>query len=93
MAFRQRYQVLRRRAEGHRDALFLLEVEAADAQLRIELGDDARAAADHEVHLAFFVLQRILDLLGALDGIAGRLAEAGEVVDALEVLARPVRAP
>jgi hypothetical protein len=91
VALRQRHEILRRCAERHRDALVFLEVQAADAEVRIQLRDDAGAAAGHEEHLPFVVLEPDLDLLRALDRVAGRIGEAGEFVDTLEVLVLVVR--
>src|ERR1051326_2488982 len=92
VALGQRHEVLRRRAERHGDALFFFEVEAADTELRIQLRDDAGAAAGHEEVLALVVLQPRLDLLGALDGVRGGLVEAGELEGAREAAVRAVRA-
>jgi hypothetical protein len=85
---RERRQVLASRAERHGQALFFFEVEAGDAELRIQLGDDAGAAAGHEEHLALVVREPALDLLRALDGIRGGVVELRELERAREVLVR-----
>jgi hypothetical protein len=87
VTFRQRRQVLRGGAERHRDAFFFFEVETSHAEIGIELGDDAGAAAGHEVGLAFVVLQRELDPFRFLDRITGRIGEAGEIEHSLKALA------
>jgi hypothetical protein len=75
VSLRQRDEELRGRAERDGDALVFLEIEAADAELGIELRDHTRAAPGHEEALAFVVRQPDLDLLGALDRIALRIGE------------------
>jgi len=92
VALGKRHEVLAGGAEGDGDALFLLEVEAADAELRIQLGDHAGAAAGHEEVFAFVVLQPRLDLVGALDGVRGRVVEAGELEGTGEAAVRRIRA-
>src|SRR6185436_8902787 len=63
-------------------------VEAADAELGVQLRDAAGAAAGHEEAFAFVVVEPGLDLLGALDGVALRVAEGREFVGAVEAAMR-----
>src|SRR4029079_4170214 len=78
MTFRQRGQKLSCGAEGDGNALFFFKIEAADSELRIQLGDHACAAAGHEEAFAFVVRQPAFDFFSALDGIALRVAELRE---------------
>ncbi len=84
MPLGERHEVLRGRAERNGDALVFFEVEPADAEVRVQLRHDAGAAAGHEEILPLVVLQPHLDLVGALDGVGGRVVEAGELERARE---------
>src|SRR5687768_8618019 len=87
MSFRQMREEFACSTERHRHPFLFLEIETADAQLRIELGDFDRPTSGHEEGLAFFIGQPRLDLLGALDGIALRIRELRELKRAIEALA------
>ena len=86
MPLAERNEKLRGGAERDRDAFLLLEIQAADAQLRLELHYHARSAAGHEVHLPHVVLKPAFDLVCPLHRVAGRLGKAGEFVRALKTL-------
>src|SRR5581483_177732 len=62
--------------------------EAADAELRIQLRHTTGSTAGHEEAFAFVVVEPVLDLVRALDGIAGRIGEAGDLKDAREAAVR-----